>query len=814
MHDAVRKLGTVTAIALILGACGDATSPNTPPTADAGADQEVTLGETAQLNGTGTDADGDALTYAWSITSAPSGSTAAIMNASSASAQLTPDVAGDYTLTLQVSDGTDTATDDVVITAALDTELAGTLGSDTTLRDVGQDYHVVGNLTLNAALTIEPGVTLRFDAGTRLIVGTGGSIIAVGTEADTIRFLGTQDVAGHWDGIDVETTSTDNQLTYVEVANGGSGGWADVYVSSSGRIAIAHSLIRASATSAVEVASGGVLADFTENTLASHTEADVTVPAGQVSALDSLSSYGDRIVIDASTLGSDATWQALNAPYVSGGNLFVEGALTIDPGATLQFGQGHRLVVDNGGSLAAVGTAEDTIRFLGTESSQGFWDGIEVATTANANELTYTEIANGGDGGYANVYVQSSGKVKITSSRIHDSSTYGVDVEDNGSIEGFTANTFADNASGALHVPTSVVGLLDNASVYGGGSTGHMVEVFGGTVASAQTWPRTDAPLVFTSNAYIDDAITVEMGADLQFDQGVRLVVENAGSLHAVGADTAIITFRGRQDSPGYWDGIEVATVSLDNELTYTEVANGGDGGYANVYVQSSGRIMITHSLFRDGGTHGIDVEQGGSLEGFAVNGFQDNAMAALNIPTDVMGQLDGASTYTGNNGTDGINVFGGTVSTAQTWAKTDAPFIFSAVGTIEGAVTVEPGATILFAQGARLDVQGTDGSLNAQGTASDTITFAGTQAAQGFWDGINVETVSSDNVLDYTDIGYGGSQGYADVYIQSTGSATVTNSAIHDSATYGIEVEAGGVLTTDGSNSYSNNASGDVMIH
>lgn len=814
MHDAVRKLGAVTAIALILGACGDSTSPNTPPTADAGADREVTVGEQVMLNGSGSDADGDALTYAWSITSAPSGSTATIANATSASAQFTPDVSGDYTLTLQVSDGTDTATDDVVITAKLDTELAGTLSSDTTLQDVGQDYHVVGNLTLNAALTIEPGVTLRFDAGTRLIVGTGGSIIAVGTEADTIHFVGTQDAAGHWDGIEVSTTATDNELMYVEVANGGSGGYADVYVGSSGRIAITHSLIRGSSTSGVEVVSGGVLADFAENTLLNHADADVTLPAGQVSALDSLSTYGDQVVINASTLGSDATWQALNVPYMSDGNIYIEAALTIAPGAALQFGQGHRLVVDNGGSLAAVGMVDDTIRFTGAEASQGFWDGIEVATTAAANELTYTEVANGGSGGYANVYVQSSGKVKITNSRIHDSSTYGVDAEDNGSLDGFAANTFADNADGALHVPTSVVGQLDNASVYGGGDTGHRIEVFGGTVATAQTWPSTDAPFVFTANGYIDGAITVEMGADLQFGQGVRLVVENEGSLHAVGTDNANITFRGLQDSPGYWDGIEIATVNLDNELTYTEVANGGDGGYANVYVQSSGRIKITHSLIRASGTFGIDVEQGGSLEGFAVNGFQDNTLAGLNIPTNVMGQVDGGSTYTGSNGTDGINVFGGTVSTAQTWVKTDAPFIFSANGTIEGAVTVEPGATILFGQGVRLDVQGTDGSLNAVGTASDTITFAGTQAAQGFWDGINVETVSSDNVLDYTDIGYAGSQGFADVYIQSTGSATVTNSLIHDSSTYGIEVEAGGVLTTDGSNSYSNNASGDVMIH
>ena len=45
---------------------------NTPPVADAGPDQVVFVGETAFLDGGGsTDADGDALTYRWSLTTVP-----------------------------------------------------------------------------------------------------------------------------------------------------------------------------------------------------------------------------------------------------------------------------------------------------------------------------------------------------------------------------------------------------------------------------------------------------------------------------------------------------------------------------------------------------------------------------------------------------------------------------------------------------------------------------------------------------------------------------------------------------------------------
>ena len=51
---------------------------NTAPVADAGTDRTVTVGKTVQLDGSkSSDEDGDTLTYSWTITSAPEGSSAA-----------------------------------------------------------------------------------------------------------------------------------------------------------------------------------------------------------------------------------------------------------------------------------------------------------------------------------------------------------------------------------------------------------------------------------------------------------------------------------------------------------------------------------------------------------------------------------------------------------------------------------------------------------------------------------------------------------------------------------------------------------------
>ena len=51
------------------------------------------------------DPDGDSLTFAWVMTSAPADSTAALSNPASAAPQFVPDQPGNYVLALTVSDG-------------------------------------------------------------------------------------------------------------------------------------------------------------------------------------------------------------------------------------------------------------------------------------------------------------------------------------------------------------------------------------------------------------------------------------------------------------------------------------------------------------------------------------------------------------------------------------------------------------------------------------------------------------------------------------------------------------------------------------
>lgn len=96
-----------------------ATESNRAPTANAGADQTVAVGSVVNLDGSGSgDADGDSITYVWEMTSRPDGSVAGIKDPYAATTLFLADVAGTYTITLLVGDGTDLSTvDEMVVTA-------------------------------------------------------------------------------------------------------------------------------------------------------------------------------------------------------------------------------------------------------------------------------------------------------------------------------------------------------------------------------------------------------------------------------------------------------------------------------------------------------------------------------------------------------------------------------------------------------------------------------------------------------------------------------------------------------------------------
>lgn len=147
------KTITVTAVAPIT------TPVNTAPVANPGAAQSVTTGALVTLNGTASsDAEGDKLTYAWTLTAKPVGSTVALAGATSAVPIFAADLAGTYIFSLTVNDGkASSAAKTVTVTASA----AGTGPVNTApVANVGsrQVIQVVAGKTFNLDGTVVPSV--------------------------------------------------------------------------------------------------------------------------------------------------------------------------------------------------------------------------------------------------------------------------------------------------------------------------------------------------------------------------------------------------------------------------------------------------------------------------------------------------------------------------------------------------------------------------------------------------------------------------------------------------------------------------------
>jgi len=132
------------------------------PLADAGADSQVTEGETVSLDGSGSsDPLGNDLTYSWYLVSVPDTSTATaadITNADQASASFVPDAPGTFLIGLQVNNGiTDSIPDFVQV------DVSSTNSCPVAEAAATSDLHSCSDVTVTAEDSSDPdGDTLSY----------------------------------------------------------------------------------------------------------------------------------------------------------------------------------------------------------------------------------------------------------------------------------------------------------------------------------------------------------------------------------------------------------------------------------------------------------------------------------------------------------------------------------------------------------------------------------------------------------------------------------------------------------------------------
>ncbi|PIB36402.1 hypothetical protein BFP72_13850 [Reichenbachiella sp. 5M10] len=650
----------------MLVSCGDDdTSPNEggAVTVDAGPDQSIGLGETATLQGSGTDANGDDLVFLWVFTQVPSGvSTASVTDPSDPQTTFTPTEAGEYVLELTGVDGQGESDDDeVTITVTgtasdLPIEIGGSIDEDWTLVNRFDDpdkadYIASSNVYLSAILTVEAGVKIVFDDDAGLDVNTSGSVIAIGTQDKPILMTGKQGVVGFWKGINVQSNNTTNALDYVTVEYAGSSGFdganllANLMVEDDGRIVVSHSTFSHGNGAGVYVRNvNSKLVDFASNTITAN-KVPVVALFNHYQYFDVDSDYmgntDDYIQTEGSSSAttSDVTWGALNVPYMLPGRIqYIESDITVAAGVEIIGQSGSGLEIMSSGSLTAVGTSTDKITFRGDQDLRGVWLGLSFHSNNSANELTYVEFSNGGEKGFdganllSNVMVDDAGRLKITHSKLSKSAGYGVYTRDlESTLVDFADNVITDNDAPVM-TRYNHYHYFDAASDYSGNTDDYIDSYWGNKESSgARTWQALNVPYRLAPN--IEDIyiqVTINAGAEFLGQPNGGFQIQDGGSMKANGTSTDHVVFKGEEDELGYWKGIRFLSNSSNNAFTYTDISNGGEEGFdganrkANLEVGDGAQFSAENCSFNKSGDAGVRVQSGGVFTN-TNNSFSNN---------------------------------------------------------------------------------------------------------------------------------------------------------------------------------------------
>ncbi len=331
--------------------------------------------------------------------------------------------------------------------------------------ETGNVYVLLNDCALivqaGATLTIQPGVVVKFGAPNASGLRVNGRLIAQGTANDPITFTSYADdsvggdtngdgsataaVPGDWYGL-VLASGSETILDHVRVryaggylTHGNLDGWseAQIEVKAGAQFTMTNSEVRAGGRMGIYLNGDGLTPTIRSVTVADHTTTHSSYYyAIRQSSLNMQPSYADltfsnntrnEVTIGEFTgnLPRDVTLAGTtfgaNCGFTLCQLIVPEGrTLTIAPGTKLQFESHISMVVANGGTLWAEGTASQPIIFTSTSplpSSPVYWLGLQ-AQYGSTLRLDQCDISFAENGNYGGLWIDTN-DAQMRNCRIH-----------------------------------------------------------------------------------------------------------------------------------------------------------------------------------------------------------------------------------------------------------------------------------------------------------------------------------------------------------------------------------------------------------
>lgn len=500
--------------------------------------------------------------------------------------------------------------------------------------------------------------------------------------------------------------------------------------------------------------------------------------------------------------------------------LMVSSTLELDPGVEIYFAPEAGLEIESGAVLSAIGTEDEPV--LMTSLTDEGWPGITMEGAASSNNrLEYTTIENAVD---TAVRLEGMSRLTIDHSEIRNAASYGVWASFEAEVT-VSASAFIDNGV-PIHVPLLGVALIGIDNVLETNDEA-VVEVNGGGLHVAATWSDVGVPLRVDGDVLIAAPLVIEPGVEVHMPQKGRFTIDEEGSLTAQGTAQDPIHFRGIEPERGYWLGIGFESKSASNVMSHCTIEHGGGDHWTPspntegmIWLEDGAKLTMTDcTLSKAKGATVLANEDDVDLTDFANNTITDNAMPMW-LAADGPQQLGPGNSFVGNEQDHvliGVNL-GPKIEQPATWQALDVPYRVAYRFDVEAAWTIAPGTTIELMQDVFVTVDD-GGSINAVGTPDAPIVFRGAEALPGFWRGLEILTLSANNVFDHVQVMHGGSDGHAGssdsdgILFLEHASLTLRNSTISQSGGWGIAVFNDGQLLDCSNVTFTDNTKGPQYV-
>jgi hypothetical protein len=342
-----------------------------------------------------------------------------------------------------------------------------------------------------------------------------------------------------------------------------------------------------------------------------------------------------------SPITENTTLKDLGLPidyYFNGATLEVKNnaILTIEDSVTIQFRKTDgNLVITDGATIKALGSANKRIQLIGATNEKGAWSNFTIETMTN-NELKCVDILNGG--GLTGGYTEGSltllnGRAGLSHCKISGSKSNGLNVYSSGTP--CELSYFDNNVVENCNVPVSLyqIEMAEHFNLTSNltSNTNKYISVANMNLSKNLTLNATTVPYYLQRCDGLHKTFTVEEGVTFYMADNSQFRMQDDGVLLVNGTAEKPVLFTRLPNSAAYWCGIFGGYGnSVHHTLNHCIIEYGGgtndgtnDGG--NLILWQAG-ITLNNVEFRNSMRYGIFVHTNTSVNHSNVT-FSNNAL-------------------------------------------------------------------------------------------------------------------------------------------------------------------------------------------